>query len=278
MDIQEKRQVKKGLTGFQIKLLALIFMLFDHIHYFFEFTGKVPIIFSWIGRLAAGLFLFTLVEGYIHTSNKKKYFVRIYFLSIFMGVLKFLFQTMPNLQRGDGFFAENGILSTFAILIIMFRGIDYIKEKQILKGLALLSLFFITTYIIFWLPPSLQLLKMFLFYTVLPSPFMVEGGMYIIIPGLIMYIFHKNRKLQCILYGIFILIWMGILPFIYIKSMSLKLMFTTYYEWMAVFSIVFMLLYNGGRGRNMKKLFYIFYPAHIYILYGLSILIFNLMY
>ena len=63
---------KKGFTGFQIKFLALILMFIDHIYYFFEFTGKVPVIFSWIGRLAGGLFLFTMVEGYIHTSSKKR--------------------------------------------------------------------------------------------------------------------------------------------------------------------------------------------------------------
>ena len=39
---------EKGLTGFNLKYLALIFMVLDHVHYFFEFTGKVPIVFSWI--------------------------------------------------------------------------------------------------------------------------------------------------------------------------------------------------------------------------------------
>ena len=31
-----------------------------------------------------------------------------------------------------------------------------------------------------------------------------------------------------------------------------------------------MLLYNGERGRGYQKLFYVFYPAHVYILYALS--------
>jgi hypothetical protein len=47
--------IRKGLTGFDLKYLALIFMVLDHIHYFFEFTGKVPIWFSWLGRLVANL-------------------------------------------------------------------------------------------------------------------------------------------------------------------------------------------------------------------------------
>ncbi len=47
-------------------------------------------------------------------------------------------------------------------------------------------------------------------------------------------------------------------------------MFTQYYEWMGLFAGVLMLCYNGQRGRGCKKLFYIYYPAHIYLLYALS--------
>lgn len=277
MQLENKEGLKKGITGFQIKIFALVFMLFDHIHYFFEFTGKVPVVFSWIGRLAGGLFMFTVVEGYIHTSNKKKYFLRIYLLSVFMGVLRYLFQFIPQFQRGDGFFPMNGILSTFAILIIMFRGIDYLREKKILKGLLLLIITFIPSNLVYLLPSALQPIGFFLIYTALPSPMWVEGSLFFIISGLIMYMFHSKRKLQCLFYGIFVLAWMVGMPLMYIENLTVKLMFTHYYEWMGIFAIIFMLLYNGQRGRPMKKLFYIFYPAHIYILYGLSILLYNIM-
>ena len=33
---------KKGFTDFQLKWIALVLMVMDHIHYFFEFTGKIP--------------------------------------------------------------------------------------------------------------------------------------------------------------------------------------------------------------------------------------------
>lgn len=278
MELENKEGVKKGLTGFQLKLFAIVFMLFDHIYYFFEFTGKVPIVFSWIGRIAGWLFLFTMVEGYSHTSNKKKYFLRIYILSILMGGLRYFFQFMPQLQRGDGFFPANGILSTFTVLIIMFKGIDCLKEKKILKGLLLLIISFIPPYFLYLMPGIMQKFGVLLIYTVLPSPMYVEGGLFFIIPGLIMYIFKDKRKLQCTLFAIFVLAWMIGIPLIFIRPISLKLMFTNYYEWLGVFAIIFMLLYNGQRGRSMKKLFYVFYPAHIYILYGLSILLYNIMY
>lgn len=38
-----------------------------------------------------------------------------------------------------------------------------------------------------------------------------------------------------------------------------------------------MLLYNGKRGRGIKNFFYIFYPAHVYILYALSFAVYHVL-
>lgn len=46
---------KNGLNGFQLKLLALIFMTFDHIAYMFSGIIHVPIWFHIIGRISAPL-------------------------------------------------------------------------------------------------------------------------------------------------------------------------------------------------------------------------------
>ena len=40
---------KKGLDGTQLKTIALVLMVLDHIHYFFEFTGCIPTVFSMLG-------------------------------------------------------------------------------------------------------------------------------------------------------------------------------------------------------------------------------------
>ena len=58
-----------SLSGFQLKYIALITMVFDHIHYFFDYTGKIPIWFTMIGRLAAPLFLFAVIEGFVQTES-----------------------------------------------------------------------------------------------------------------------------------------------------------------------------------------------------------------
>ena len=42
---------KFGLTGTALKTIALVLMVMDHIHYFFEFTGVVPEWFSTLARL-----------------------------------------------------------------------------------------------------------------------------------------------------------------------------------------------------------------------------------
>ncbi len=39
------------------------------------------------------------------------------------------------------------------------------------------------------------------------------------------------------------------------------------YQWMMIFSLIFFILYNGKYGKGLKKLFYIYYPAHIVILF-----------
>ena len=41
-------------------------------------------------------------------------------------------------------------------------------------------------------------------------------------------------------------------------------------QWMQVFSLPFILMYNGKRGPNIKKFFYMFYPTHIWILFLIS--------
>ncbi len=47
-------------------------------------------------------------------------------------------------------------------------------------------------------------------------------------------------------------------------------LFTADYEWMMIFLIILIMLYNGKRSKGFKHFFYLFYPAHIYILYLIS--------
>ncbi len=63
--------MKKGMTGFQLKVLGIITMVFDHLSEFFSFAG-IPGWFNWIGRITAPIFLFESSEGvYSYTQSKK---------------------------------------------------------------------------------------------------------------------------------------------------------------------------------------------------------------
>jgi hypothetical protein len=45
-------------------------------------------------------------------------------------------------------------------------------------------------------------------------------------------------------------------------------------QWWSLLAIPFLALYNGKRGKTkMKYMFYIFYPLHLVILYGIAMLI-----
>ena len=79
----------KGLSGTALKTIALVLMLMDHIHYFFEFTGCIPEWFSMLARLSAPLFLFCTVEGFAHTHDRKRYFFRIWCIGAGMAAVQF---------------------------------------------------------------------------------------------------------------------------------------------------------------------------------------------
>ncbi|RHW65167.1 conjugal transfer protein TraX, partial [Clostridium botulinum] len=53
---------EKGLTGFQLKLIGLFLMIFDHIHEMFGFTNNIPVAFNWVGRIVAPIFIFMTVQ------------------------------------------------------------------------------------------------------------------------------------------------------------------------------------------------------------------------
>ena len=69
------------LTGFQLKLIAIITMTLDHIGIFF-LLPPTYYLFRIIGRLSFPIFAFLIAEGFNYTKNIKKYLVRLLIFSI----------------------------------------------------------------------------------------------------------------------------------------------------------------------------------------------------
>jgi hypothetical protein len=137
-----------------------------------------------------------------------------------------------------------------------------IKEKSIIRifigGLLFLlpialSILFIT---------NIENLLYLIF--VIPSPLFVEGGPIFIGVGIIMYLLRGDKKKQLIAY---IVICVAIM---FTGEISIHGLFIDNYQWMMIFAAPLLYFYNGNKGRGMKYLFYLFYPAHIYIFYIVS--------
>ena len=125
---------KFGLTGTALKTIALVLMVMDHIHYFFEFTGVVPEWFSMLARLSAPLFLFCTVEGFAHTHDRRRYFLRIWAIGTAMGTVEFFMIYAGAFRRGDGFYPLNAIFQDLMLLCIIWQGSDWLRQRRFVRG------------------------------------------------------------------------------------------------------------------------------------------------
>lgn len=267
----------RGLSSTGLKWIALILMVLDHIHYFFAYTERVPEWFSMAGRLAAPLFLFCLVEGFSHTHDRRRYFMKVYAIHLLMSGLLLLMLCGLLPIRPDGFYPMNGMMTSFAILMVVFQGIDWLGEKRWGPGLAavLLPLAWpILAGTLMGMVPALQMPLLTLGYTLLPmwnsNP---DASISVIAAGVILYAFRRNRRVQAGAFVAGTMVFSFLLPLLLLfqsPEFHWTMMFTTAYEWYGALAVALMLCYNGERGRGPKAFFYAFYPAHVYILYALS--------
>lgn len=67
----------RTLNSDHLKTIAALCMVLDHIKYYFSDTYNIPFYFGWFGRIVLPVFVFMTVQGFIHTSNLKKYLLRL---------------------------------------------------------------------------------------------------------------------------------------------------------------------------------------------------------
>ena len=103
------------LTGFSLKIIAIIAMTIDHVgHIFFPEL----IVLRVIGRIAFPIFAFFVALGYVHTRNKNKYMLRI--------LLFALISQVPYLLAFEGVFKLN-------VLFTFFIALSIIKLKETVR-------------------------------------------------------------------------------------------------------------------------------------------------
>lgn len=275
---------KKGLTSYQLKIIALCTMTLDHLA---AYGGEIPIFGHYaytlriVGRIAAPLFLFVLTESVRHTHNKIHYAVRLYFAAVAVG----LFTTVTNHFLGSsiGRFSGNNILFTYfytALYIILSEQLmKAVRGKKVIDGiicvLAILSTI-LPHYISLYLSRVVYLnreiisseLAWDLVESFFVSPLRVEYSILFVIMGMLMY-FASNKYWKAAILAVFSLGCYLADFSLEIQDILLRISPDPYFgypqRWM-ILAAPFILLYNGEKGKSHKWFFYAYYPIHRYLI------------
>ena len=248
---------KGGLTGSTLKWIAIVTMFIDHFAatyltriligrgYYEIMLGtdmNAMIAFSqqnaalilgmtlmrFVGRVAFPIFCFLLVEGFLHTSNVKKYLLR---LAIFAVITEVPFNLALS---GSAFYLDyQSVMVTLLIAMLMLCGVKWVETrewKKIFRVLACIAIVAAASAVAVLLKTD---------YTW--SGVLCVAGMY--------YLGKKGMKVRGALLGCAFLIMAGLM------------------EIFALVGVAFIALYNGKRGMKMKYFFYAFYPVHLFLLW-----------
>ena len=259
--------MKRGLNSLDIKLIAVMFMTIDHIGSTFYHTMG----FSWLrmlGRIAAPLFLFVVINSAHHVNSKLRFAVKLYIAHVIVCIITLLCSTVFVDIFGN--ILQFSILSTFSYTVLLvwiieniIYGIkDKVPGKTIAFGCAMAGIIIVPIVCRVVFPSEILAI-------IIPDILTIEYTPIFVIMGIIWY-FTDNKVIQSMVLVIFSFI--SLIGSYFVNTQA-RFMFRAYFShiqfWM-ILAIFFMLLYNGERGKNVKKFFYIYYPAHYLILEALS--------
>ena len=246
------------INGNLIKILAALFMLLDHVGLIWGVE-----ILRIIGRLSMPLFAFMIAEGCRYTKNKIDHFAFIFLL----GALCQIVYAITNPYE-----IYLSILFTFSISILIIYALQYFKKcifneqgnvcEKILSGLLLITAI-IGTYFIH----SIKDINGKWFYidygfwgSMLPVFASIFDFRGVKLPARAKWLDSYYIKLFCFSIGVILL--------------CLSLSVNQWYKWYSLFALIPLALYSGNKGKlNLKYFFYIFYPLHIAVLYGLNMIL-----
>ena len=225
-----------GLSGNQLKIIALIAMTVDHIGLLL-----LPnvVILRLIGRLAMPIFAWMIAEGCRYTKNRGKYLGTLLGFGLLCQVVYLV--CMQSLTQC--------ILMTFSLSVLLIIVLDYAQKKQSFLSLCLMGgVFAAVCYICVFLPGDLP-----------GTDFSVDYGIYgVLLPVMIYIASTKEQKLLAAAGGLVMLaIRYGL------------------WQWFALLALPLIALYNGQRGkRKLKYLFYVYCALHLAAIYGIGLLLY----
>lgn len=253
----------KGFSTFNLKIIGIILMFVDHFHEMFSPFG-VPAWLDWLGRPVATIFFFVSVIGFSHTHSQRTYMVRLYLCMIFMALLDLFLSLTVHFDKIG---LINNIFRDLFVGTLFMAGIDQFKAlnsnqkfKHFLTGLLFwLAPFIFTILAAMISASSLPNMVISIVLAFLPAIGTAENGFLVLLVPFL-YLSKNDRKIQCL-----IIVLAAIIVYFALPGDT---------QWMMIFSIIPIWLYNGEKGRGMKYFFYIFYPVHIAVLYSLAALLY----
>ena len=229
---------KLRLSGSQLKMLALITMTIDHIG--FIFFPQVWWLRA-IGRLAFPIFAYMIAEGCRYTRRRMRYWGSIALLALVCDAAEMI---------AEGSLYQS-VMTTFTLSMGMIYALDWAmrgenRREQLLRSLlsagAVLLAFFLC-----------ELLPLLLWTTDYHVDYQFSGAL---LPVLIYVGKRRETRLALAALGI----------------LATCLEFGGV-QWYALLALLPLALYDGTRGRHaMKWLFYLYYPLHLALLWGIHAL------
>lgn len=256
------------MTSFALKIIALITMFIDHSGY--AIMGHFSF-FNYIGRIAFPIFAFQISEGYKHTKNFKKYFLRIGLFALISQVPFSLFL----LKYHGSPFGLNIFFTLFLGLLAIYL-YDYIVKifvsstnKDKTKDNNNVGLDNKTAVISKSKSEKNKFIYLGKFIGIVIALLIAyiaeltncDYGFWGVLVVFMFYIFNGKKLLTALAF--FALCAIKYIPqfissgYIYIY---LILGICTFLP------ILFISLYNGKQGPKIKYLLYVFYPVHLLIL------------
>ena len=224
-------QTRPGLTGNQLKILAMAAMTCDHVG--LQLLPQFGIL-RILGRLALPIYAYMIAEGCRYTHDRKRYLLRILMLAVLCQIV--YFAAMGSLYQC--------ILVTFSLSICLIYALDYRGPGSIFVTMgALMAVYFVCVLLPKLLPRT---------------DFGVDYGLWgVLLPVLVSRGKNRRQKLCLLTLGLLLLgaAFGGI-------------------QWWALLTVPLLAAYNGQRGKYpIGKLFYIYYPLHLVVIYGISLLL-----